>query len=277
MKVEINGSLLTIYYHDRERGHYELYQNDAEIGCAVSIVCGQSYLDNNTFSTKSGEHGGGVSIRYKTQFTRNRLYNGYFDCMNKFIFNNIIAENISASVGGIRTIHYEHCDDINMTTSKFESTYAGAAISSLISDSPDKSTTYWADIDFDCNLVVIGSAVWINSYNYSTLLFSSSARKIDINSSVIKETFYLDYKTYYRSIDKLYMTFIWSQEFDYGDVFAWNLFDGDILLSTERDYDPMMIVIYLKLTVIMMIVQIIFAQLCIYDHEWWNININGRR
>ena len=45
---------------------------------------------------------------FATQFIRNRLYNndatyygsgGYFDCMNEFIFNNVIAENNSASVG----------------------------------------------------------------------------------------------------------------------------------------------------------------------------------
>ena len=38
-----------------------------------------------------------------------------------------------------------NCDDINITNAKFKSNYAyfaGAAISLLISDSPDKSTAY---------------------------------------------------------------------------------------------------------------------------------------
>ena len=78
-------------------------------------------------------------------------------------------------------------------------------------------------------MATIGSAVWVNSYNYLTLLFSSRTRRIDVNLSVIKQTFCLDYETFYGSIDKLYMTFNWSQEFDYSDVYTWNLFDVKIV------------------------------------------------
>ena len=59
-----------------------------------------------------------------------------------------------------------------------------AVLRTLISDLPDKSTAFWGDVEFDGNMDTIGSAVWVNWYNYLTLLVSSNTRKIDVNSTV---------------------------------------------------------------------------------------------
>ena len=86
--------------------------------------------------------------------------------------------------------------------------YGGSGLGTFISNKPLKCDVTWNNLIFDSNSAPMDSDVWIHTYEYINLLYSSNSRKIDSN------------RTRYA------ISFNFSEELVYKDIFSWEY--GDV-------------------------------------------------